>query len=377
MLGATSEKLFGKKISKEQKKLLKNYYQKARKIVPLKYKEAPNKDKRVIEKEKRCNPIEGIDLSDLKYYRKYFCGEKKFPWFWVVGGIVVVGVLAILLLKKNKKKKYTLTVSPLGLGIEGSPGSGTYIYNEDEEISYSYSLLPGYSDLVVVLDGNEVPPAGTINMDRDHTLTVYAHANEVIFVLDPDSVTFTIGEGKKETFSIRLSAEPPNDVNVTVRVSSGSGVSVKSGGNLVFTSTDWDRYQTVELEAAEDDDTTNNEATIEISAPGIPQKNIAVIVEDDDTEEIDNPPTVRITHPSNGDTVYENVTITATASDDKRVIRVEFYIDGERTASLTSAPYQYKWNTITSFVGEHEIKVIAYDSAGQKAEHKITVVVER
>jgi hypothetical protein len=130
-----------------------------------------------------------------------------------------------------------------------------------------------------------------------------------------------------------------------------------------------------------DDNTTDGEAEILIRASRVDgsnvEKKITVKENDIGVEEQDEPPTVRITYPSNGDTVYENVTITAIASDDKRVIRVEFYIDGERKASPTSAPYQYRWNTVTSFVGEHEIKVIAYDSANQKAEHKITVVVER
>lgn len=378
MLGATYEQLFEKKISKEQKKLLKNYYQKARKIVPQKYREAPNKDKRVIEKEKRCNPLEGIDLSDLKYYRKYFCGEKKFPWFWVAGGIVVVSVIAILLLKK---KEYTLTVFR-NEGVDGSPKTGTYSYKEGDKVHYKYFINPtGYSDLAVTLDGEIVSNHGTVEMDKDHILNASATTNKWDFATNKEKLE--IEEGKEADFEVWLTKSPTKNVivNVTIENVTYSDIRIQSGATLNFTTDDWNERKSVELKADMDDNITDGEAEILIKASRLGgdsvEKKITVTENDIGVEERDDPPRVWITNPKYGATVHENVTITATASDDKRIIRVEFYIDGERKASLTSAPYQYKWNTITSFVGEHEIKVIAYDSAGQKAEHKITVVVER
>ncbi len=380
MLGATDEQSFGKKISKEQKKLLKNYYQKAREIVPLKSREALNKDKRVIEKEKKWYPIEGIDLSDLKYYRKYFCGEKKFPWPWVAGGVVVVSVVAILLLKKKKKKEYTLTVSPLGLGIEGSPGSGTYIYNEDEKIPYSYWLLPGYSDLKVLLDDNPAPHSDTIKMDRNHTLKASASANEVKFETDKKEVE--IEEGKSNFFTVKLSAEPRMDVNVTVKLYKGdSDFKVVEGENFTITTAGWDQPHRVTIEAHEDANSTNDEAEFIISAPGMPeilQTIIKVIEQDMYSKFEDTPPDVDIINPKKGDTVSGNVTIQAKATDDKGVTLVEFYIDQEKLHPITSPPihFSYTWPTRGYINGSHTIKVIAYDSADQNAAATIKVNVQ-
>jgi len=379
MLGATYEQSFEKKISKEQKKLLKDYYQKAREILPLKSREAPNKDKRVIEKVKKWFPIKGIDLSDLKYYRKYFCGEKKFPWLWVAGGIVVVSVIAILLLKKKKKKEYTLTVEK-GEGVHGNPDSGTYIYNENEERSYNYSLLPGYSTLKVSLDGGEAPDYGTIKMDRNHTLKASASANEVKFETDKKEVE--IVEKEKNSFEVWLSAEPRNDVNVTVKLYKGdSDFKVVEGESFTITTAGWNQPHRVTIEAQEDANSTNDEAEFIISAPGmteIPQTIIKVIEQDIYSKVEDTPPDVDIINPKKGDMVSGNVTIQAKATDDKGVTLVEFYIDKDLVKIFTSPlpHYSYDWSTRGYINGSHTIKVVAYDSADQKGTARIEVYVQ-
>jgi len=71
---------------------------------------------------------------------------------------------------------YTLTVS-VGEGVTGSPTSGTNSYSEGQSVSYSYSLISGYMNLVVTLDDQQVEASGTITMDRNHTLN--ASAEEV------------------------------------------------------------------------------------------------------------------------------------------------------------------------------------------------------
>ena len=49
---------------------------------------------------------------------------------------------------------------------------------------------------------------------------------------------------------------------------------VRSGKKLTFTPANWSKYQEVTLEAGEDTDTTNGQAVIRISAPGIANKDI-------------------------------------------------------------------------------------------------------
>ena len=87
----------------------------------------------------------------------------------------------------------------------------------------------------------------------------------------------------------------------------------------------------------------------------------------------DNPPSVTITEPSDGDSVSGNVSISADASDDLGVVRVEFYVDGVLKYSDSSSPYGFTWDSTEVADGSHEILAIAYDTSNQTATHSITV----
>lgn len=75
-------------------------------------------------------------------------------------------------------------------------------------------------------------------------------------------------------------------------------------------------------------------------------------------------PTVSITAPSNGAGVSGSVTISANASDDIGVDRVEFLLDGTLLGSDTSAPYAYTWNSAAASNGAHTLLARAFDLAG-------------
>lgn len=59
-------------------------------------------------------------------------------------------------------------------------------------------------------------------------------------------------------------------------------------------------------------------------------------------------PEVSIKSPLNNSFVYEIVSITAEASDNKGIVYVEFYIDGKTDSSMMDmiSPYTYDWNTL-------------------------------
>jgi hypothetical protein len=83
------------------------------------------------------------------------------------------------------------------------------------------------------------------------------------------------------------------------------------------------------------------------------------------TEPDTEAPKVSITFPVTGgilvsDTTY---TITATASDDKGVTAVDFYINSVKVATDNSAPYEYTWST-TGALGGYSIAAKASDAAG-------------
>ena len=75
------------------------------------------------------------------------------------------------------------------------------------------------------------------------------------------------------------------------------------------------------------------------------------------------PPTTSITAPADGATVSGTTSVTASASDNVGVTKVEFYIDSTLVATDTSSPYSYSWNTTTATNGSHSIYSKAYDAA--------------
>src|SRR5205809_492696 len=78
------------------------------------------------------------------------------------------------------------------------------------------------------------------------------------------------------------------------------------------------------------------------------------------------PPTVSLTAPANGVTVTgSTVTVSANASDNVGVARVQFRLDGANLgAALTTPPYSISWNTTTATNASHTLTAQAFDAAG-------------
>lgn len=73
------------------------------------------------------------------------------------------------------------------------------------------------------------------------------------------------------------------------------------------------------------------------------------------------PPTVSITSPANNSTITATTTVTATASDDVAIAKVEFYVDGTLKATDTASPYTFVPGALS--LGSHQIVAKAYDTA--------------
>lgn len=74
--------------------------------------------------------------------------------------------------------QYVLTVM-VGEGATGTPATGTHNYNEDDVVTYQYTLQPGYRNLTVVLDGVAVGATGTLVIDTNHNLQVSAEQIDI------------------------------------------------------------------------------------------------------------------------------------------------------------------------------------------------------
>jgi len=94
-----------------------------------------------------------------------------------------------------------------------------------------------------------------------------------------------------------------------------------------------------------------------------------------ETSQDTTPPKVAITEPVNNATVSGQVNIKATASDDKGVQKVEFYIDGALKKTASASPYEYTWDSANVSNGTHKILTKAYDTSGNTASAEVTVNV--
>lgn len=80
--------------------------------------------------------------------------------------------------------------------------------------------------------------------------------------------------------------------------------------------------------------------------------------------EDDIPPNVTITSPVSGITVKELVTITCISTDNKKVSKVELWINGEYSGVFDeSEPYKLEWNTSTYENGTYTITIRSFDSS--------------
>ena len=76
------------------------------------------------------------------------------------------------------------------------------------------------------------------------------------------------------------------------------------------------------------------------------------------------PPTVSITSPANNAVASGTVSVTANATDNVGVTRVEFYVNGVLQATDSSTPYLFSWNTAALAAGSYTLSAKAYDAAG-------------
>ncbi len=87
-------------------------------------------------------------------------------------------------------------------------------------------------------------------------------------------------------------------------------------------------------------------------------------------------PTVSLTSPNSGATVKDTVTLSATASDNTAVTKVEFYIDSTLVNTDTSSPYSYSWSSKSVTNDTHRVTAKAYDAAGNIGTASNTVTVQ-
>lgn len=85
------------------------------------------------------------------------------------------------------------------------------------------------------------------------------------------------------------------------------------------------------------------------------------------------PPKVTITAPKQGATVTKSITVRAQITDNFGVTKAELLVDGQPGQTQNKAPYDFSINLTA---GEHTLKVVGYDAAGNTGSAAVTVTAD-
>nr|WP_235216584.1 Ig-like domain-containing protein [Archangium violaceum] len=188
----------------------------------------------------------------------------------------------------------------------------------------------------------------------DHDDLVFAVSQEAD--LTPPSVTITSPvEGSVVSRGVHMRVAASDDFAV-------QRVELYAGTTLLATDTEapFEKYWPTQSLA---DGPYTLTARAYDAAGNMSQSTVNVTVDNDFT-----PPSEPVlTAPAAGALLSGTVTLEASASDDREVKQVDFFLDGALLGSDATAPFSFTWDTGTAFNGSHTLSVQAYDAAGQSA----------
>ncbi len=195
-------------------------------------------------------------------------------------------------------------------------------------------------------------------------------------------------------------ADQTADATVQVFVANSSGADQPPSVNLIYPVANSKVCGTVNIEAAATDDIgvaqvefwlDGQSLGVDTSSPfqkawatsGVPggshalqavatdtggnkaQHTIQVRVDNTSGTTCDNLPSIAFTAPTSAYINGTSVALSATASDDVGVVKVQFFIDNGLIAEDNIAPYGASWATGGFAEGAHTLKAVAYDTANQ------------
>ncbi len=196
--------------------------------------------------------------------------------------------------------------------------------------------------------------------------------------LEVSPSSLRIPEGESRSISIRLTREPLGNIgtnDVTVSVSERQGDLIASPSSLIFTSTDWDRPQSVRFTAQQDEDFLDEFQNITVSANGGgyggEQKRVAItILDDDEPELVVSPAEVFVSEGGSGSQFSVNLAVQPSSTV---LVRIASFEDPDLTRDRSSLRFsRSNYNvaqSITVFAAEDvdavdEIESIRLEATG-------------
>jgi hypothetical protein len=159
----------------------------------------------------------------------------------------------------------------------------TNSFNTFATVSKTIALTAGPRVLRVSMDVGAGPTASVAGIDWLRLTRVEDPAPPPQSLVVSKS-TLTVNEGSQGSFTVKLATAPTSDVSVSVSKNGGGDDDLSADATtLTFTPANWDVAQTVNIAAAEDDDTTDGQATLTVASSGLSSKTVTATENDNDT----------------------------------------------------------------------------------------------
>jgi len=115
-----------------------------------------------------------------------------------------------------------------GTGVTGTPEEGFYFVDQGTQFDYNFEALEGYTNVTVLLDGDEVATSGSFNVSQNHIL--YAYASVKYEIQGSWTISESYDDGSIFEVTLTFSGEVENG---TVTDSDGGTGTYTVVGNVV------------------------------------------------------------------------------------------------------------------------------------------------
>ena len=206
--------------------------------------------------------------------------------------------------------------------------------NTNDSRKLEFTLLGKVSTVMYQVTASDMPGEYEITgtMLTGPMMTEPVEGDTQITVALPPGVTvspedLTVGEGGSGMYTVKLNTQPSAAVTVTINDPTDNTDVTASPASLSFSTTDWATAQTVTVSAAEDDDPSQDTATVTHTVSGgdyasITASAVTVTVTDNDTRGITVTPT--------------SLTVDEGSSTDTYTVKLDTLPTGNVTVAITS-----------------------------------------
>jgi len=156
----------------------------------------------------------------------------------------------------------------------------------------------------------------------------------------------------------------------------GETTIVNGGGSQTHRASRWGDYSMMAVDPTDDCTFWYTTEYLQNTGSAPWRTRIASVQLRDCGAPVDDPPTVALTSPADGATVYGTIAVTANASGGTGITQVGFFVDGASIGADTNGSdgWSVDWDTTTSGNGSHAVSATATDGTDSASDnHSVTV----